>query len=173
MLAIINNAALNIGVHMFSNYCLFSVDIYPGVGVLDHMVILFLIFLRKLHTVLHDGYTNLHLHQQCGMMPFIHIFTNTSVQFSSSLSRVRLFATPWTAARQASLSISDSWSLLKLMSIESVMPSNQLILCCPVFLPLQSFPASPTHICHLDHSYLDKCEVMFHCGFDLHIPADY
>ena len=127
---------------MFSNYCLFSVDIYPGVGVLDHMVILFLIFLRKLHTVLHDGYTNLHLHQQCGMMPFIHIFTNTSVQFSSSLSRVRLFATPWTAARQASLSISDSWSLLKLMSIESVMPSSQLLSVVPFSSCLQSFPAS-------------------------------
>ena len=47
-----------------------------------------------------------------------------------SLSRVRLFVNPWTAARQASLSITNSWSLLKLMSIESVMPSNHLILCC-------------------------------------------
>ena len=55
-------------------------------------------------------------------------------QFSSvhSLSRVWLFATPWTAACQASLSITNSWSLLKLMSIESVMPSNHLILCCPL-----------------------------------------
>ena len=51
-----------------------------------------------------------------------------------SLSRVRLFATPWTAARQASLSITNSWSLLKLMSIESVMPSNHLILCHPILL---------------------------------------
>ena len=62
-----------------------------------------------------------------------------SVQFSSahSLSHVRLFATPWTAARQASLSITNSWRLLKLMSIELVMPSNHLILCCPLlFLPL-------------------------------------
>ena len=57
-------------------------------------------------------------------------------QFSSvqSLSRVRLFATPWTAARQASLSITNSWSSLKLMSIESVMPSSHLILCRPLFL---------------------------------------
>ena len=57
-------------------------------------------------------------------------------QFSSvqSLSRVRLFATPWIAARQASLSITNSWSLLKLMSIKSVMPSNHLILCRPLFL---------------------------------------
>ena len=64
--------------------------------------------------------------------------------FSSvqSLSRVRLFATPWTAARQASLFIMNSWSLLtlKLMSIESVIPSNHLILCRP--LPLLSvFPS--------------------------------
>ena len=50
------------------------------------------------------------------------------------LSHVRLFATPWTAARQASLSITDSWSLLTLMSIELVMPSNHLILCHPVLL---------------------------------------
>ena len=60
--------------------------------------------------------------------------------FSSvqSLSRVQLFAPPRTAACQASLSISNSWSLLKLMFIESVMPSHHLILCHP----LQSFPAS-------------------------------
>ena len=56
--------------------------------------------------------------------------------FSSvqSLSHVLLFVTPWTAARQASLSITSSWSLLKLMSIESMMPSNHLILCCPLLL---------------------------------------
>ena len=59
------------------------------------------------------------------------------VQFSSvqSLSRVRLFVTPWIAARQASLSITKSQSLLKLMPIESVMPSNYLILCHPLLLP--------------------------------------
>ena len=63
--------------------------------------------------------------------------------FSSvqSLSSVRLFATPWTAARQASLSITNSWSLLKLMSIESVMPSNHLILCHPLVLPPSIFPS--------------------------------
>ena len=58
-----------------------------------------------------------------------------------SLSRVRLFATPWTAAHQPSLSISYSWSLLKLMSIESVMPSNYIILCCPLLLPPSIFPS--------------------------------
>ena len=51
-----------------------------------------------------------------------------------SLSLVRLFATPWTAAHQASLSITNSQSLLTLMSIEWVMPSNHLILCCPLLL---------------------------------------
>ena len=63
--------------------------------------------------------------------------------FSSvqSLSPVRLFATPWTAACQASLSITNSRSLLKLMSIESVMPSSHLILCCPLLLP-PSIPPS-------------------------------
>ena len=50
------------------------------------------------------------------------------------LSRVRLFAIPWTAAHQVSLSITNSWSLLKLMSTESVMPSNHLILCHPLLL---------------------------------------
>ena len=49
-----------------------------------------------------------------------------------SLSRVQLFVTPWTAARQASLTFTISWSLLKLMSIKSVMPSNRLILCLPL-----------------------------------------
>ena len=59
-----------------------------------------------------------------------------NIQFSSvqSLSCVRLFTTPWITARQASLSITNSRSLLKLMSIELVMPSNHLILCCPLLL---------------------------------------
>ena len=63
-----------------------------------------------------------------------------SVQFSQSLSCVRFFVTPWTAACQVSLFITYSWSLFKLMSIESVMPSNHLILCCPLFLPPSIFP---------------------------------
>ena len=68
----------------------------------------------------------------------------SSVQFSSLqlLSRVRLFVTPWIAARQASLSVTNSWSSLKLTSIESVMPSSHLILCCPFFFCPQSLPAS-------------------------------
>ena len=60
------------------------------------------------------------------------------VQFSHS---VWLFVTPWTAVRQVSLSIINSWSLLKPMSIESVMPSNHLILCCPLLLLPSIFPS--------------------------------
>ena len=65
------------------------------------------------------------------------------VQFSSvkSLSHVRLFASPWTAAHQASLSTTNTRSLLELMSIESMMPSNHLILCCPLLLPPSIFPS--------------------------------
>ena len=65
-----------------------------------------------------------------------------TAQFSSIqlLSHVRLFATPWTAARQASLSITNSQSLLKLMSIESVMSANHLILCHPFLLLPSIFP---------------------------------
>ena len=57
------------------------------------------------------------------------------------LSHVQIFVTPWTAARQASLSNPNSWSLLKLMSIESVMPSNHLILCHPLLLLPSVFPS--------------------------------
>ena len=68
----------------------------------------------------------------------------TVYQFSSvqSLSCVQLFATPWTAACQASLSITNSQSLLKLMSIESVMPSNNLILCHSLLLLPSVFPST-------------------------------
>ena len=63
---------------------------------------------------------------------WLSILFISSVQ---SLSRVWLFATPWTTAHQASLSITDSWSLLRLVSIQLVMPSNHLILCHPLLLP--------------------------------------
>ena len=65
---------------------------------------------------------------------------NNSIQSIQLLSRVRLFATPWTAARQASLSITNSQSPPKHMSIESVMPSNHFILCGPLFLLPSVFP---------------------------------
>ena len=72
------------------------------------------------------------------------LMCSVTVGFSSvqSLSRVQLFATPWTAARQASLSITNSQSSLKLMSIELVMPSSHLILCWPLLL----LPPIPTSI---------------------------
>ena len=57
------------------------------------------------------------------------------------LSLIQLFATPWTAAHQASLSITNSRSLLRLLSIKSVMPSDHLILCCPLLLPPSIFPS--------------------------------
>ena len=81
------------------------------------------------------------VHQTLQFVFFVNLlgsfFLFSSVQ---PLSHVQLFATPWTAARQASLSITNSWSLLKLMSIESVMPSNHLILCCLLLLPPSIFP---------------------------------
>ena len=68
------------------------------------------------------------------------ITASAPISSVQSLSRVRLFVTPWIAARQASLSITNSWSSPKLMSIESVMPSSHLILCCPA--PFSSCPQS-------------------------------
>ena len=70
------------------------------------------------------------------LLDLVNVFS--SVQ---SLSHVQLFATPWTAACQASLSISNSRSLLKLMAMESVMPSNHLTLCCPLLLLPSIFPS--------------------------------
>ena len=74
---------------------------------------------------------------------FIYFDISSSSDISSvqSLSRVQLFATPWTTARQASLTTTNSWSLFKLLSIESVMPSNHLILCHPLLLPSSIFPS--------------------------------
>ena len=76
-----------------------------------------------------------------GLTP--HFVNWTSVQFSSVqlLSCVWLLATPWTAACQASLSITNAQSLLKLMSTKSVMPSNHLILCCPLLFLPSIFPS--------------------------------
>ena len=77
--------------------------------------------------------------------PISHYAVLTTVPYailSSVASHVQLFSTPWTAALQASLSVTNSQSLLKLMSIESVMPSNHLILCHPLLLLPQSFPTS-------------------------------
>ena len=72
---------------------------------------------------------------------YIYIYTHIYISSVELLSHVRLFATPWTAAHQASLSITNSQRLLKLMSIESVMPSNHLIICCPLLLLPSIFPS--------------------------------
>ena len=69
------------------------------------------------------------------------ILENSQVSSVQLLSDVRLFATPWTAAHQASLSITNSQSPPKLMCIEYVMPSNHLILCCPLLCPPSIFPS--------------------------------
>ena len=72
-----------------------------------------------------------------------HALRSDHVHFSTVqlLSHVRLFATPWTIAHQASLSITNSWSLPKLVSIESALPSNHLILWCPLFFLPSIFPS--------------------------------
>ena len=70
------------------------------------------------------------------------VSVGSSVESTQCSVQFRAVATPWTAACQASLSITNSRRLLKLLSIESVMPSNHLILCCPLLLPPSSFPAS-------------------------------
>ena len=76
-------------------------------------------------------------------MAIYQVLHDIAVHFSSvqSLSHVWCFATQWTAARQASLSITNSWSLLRLMSIELVMPSNHVILCCRLLLLPSIFPS--------------------------------
>ena len=76
------------------------------------------------------------LHQRT--MRILEVDAMSSVQFRCSI--MSDFATPWTAAHQASLSITNSWSLLRLMSIQSVMPSNYLILCFPLLLQPSIFP---------------------------------
>ena len=79
---------------------------------------------------------SLHLHNI--LLFCLYLYLCSSVQL---LSHVWLFATPWTAVHQFSLSITNTWSLLKLMSIESVMLSNHLILCHPRLLPPSIFPS--------------------------------
>ena len=76
------------------------------------------------------------LSYDCVLNECLELYLKHEIQFISvqSLSRVRLFVTPWIVARQASLSITNSWSSLRLTSIESVMPSSHLILCRPLLL---------------------------------------
>ena len=88
-----------------------------------------------------------------------------------SLSYVRLFATSWTAARQASLSITNSWSLLKLMSIESVMPSNHLILCCPFLLPPSIFPS--IRVFSNESDLRIRWPKYWNCSFNISLSNEY
>ena len=86
-----------------------------------------------------------------------------------SLSCVLLFATPWTTAPQASLSFTVSWNLLKLMSIESVIPSNHLILCCPLLLPPSIFPSirvfSSKKMSRSSHQGAKVLELQLNCQY--------
>ena len=95
-----------------------------------------IIYSQVMELKIPSSFTNPKAHT-CGLEVTNHSHHFQSVQL---LSRVQLFATLWTAACQASLSITNSWSLLKLMSIESVMPSNHLILCRPLLLLPSIFP---------------------------------
>ena len=94
------------------------------------------------------------------MLSVFHALWFSSVQ---SRCHVRLFATPWTAARQASLSFTISQSLFKLVSLESMMPSNHLILCLPIFLLPSIFPSirvfSNESVLHIRWSKYWSCSI--------------
>ena len=82
-----------------------------------------------------------HLFQNFPQFIVIHTVKGFGIVKKAEISHVLLFATPWTTACQASLSITNSWSLLKVMSIKLVMPFNHLILYCPLFLLSSVFPS--------------------------------
>ena len=109
-------------------------------GVFSYEIIRYV--LKKVNVML-EGKVFIYLFETLLSKHYSCITNVSKTAFSSVqlLRYVRLFATPWTAARQASLSITNSRSLLKLMPLESVMPSNHLILCCPLFLPPSIFPS--------------------------------
>ena len=94
--------------------------------------------------------------------------TVNSVQL---LSYVQLFATLWTAARQASLAITNSQSLLKLMSIELVMPSNHLSLCCPLLLLPQTFPASGSF--QMSQFFISGGQIYWSFSFSISPSSEY
>ena len=124
---------------------------------------------------------NENVSQRLGYMCLLYIYltmdsyseyVNSSHQFSSVqlLSRVWLFATPWTAAGQASLSITNYQSLLKLMSIESVMPSNHLILYCPLLL-LSIFPS--IRVFSKESALWIRWPNYWNCSFSISLSNEY
>ena len=159
ILVIVDNAALNMGVQVsFQDTDVISYKYILRSEIARLYVSSIFKFLRNLSAVFHTGYSYVHFHKQ----------HSQSVQ---SLSHVWLFVTPWTAAHQASLSITNSQSLLKLMSIMSVMPSNHLILCHPLLqqrmrFPLLGFPFSPHPSQHLSLVFLVIALLTFvRCSF--------
>ena len=104
-------------------------------------MILILLAYLKCSATMHTNTVRIHLSTAPKHKVYIKIWYSSNIKanwiFGSvqSISRVQLFLTPWTAICHASLSITDCWNLPKPMSIESVMPSNHLILCCPLLLP--------------------------------------
>ena len=101
---------------------------------------------KELDTTEQLNWTELHILKWLNfILPYINIFflpvSTCYISSVQSLSHVQLFVTLWTAACQASLPITNSRNLLKLMSIESVMPSNHLILCRPLLFPPSIFPS--------------------------------
>ena len=112
---------------------------HPGAVVLTGLC-LFFIYLPLSH-IQFFHFTSIRWVSSLGCLADCAISPQGLVLSVQLLSRVRRFAAPWTAAHQASLSITNSWSLLKLMSVKSAMPSNYLILYGPLLLPPSIFPS--------------------------------
>ena len=119
----------NLIYHKHFPHCLFLLKIYPGDHFIDvYKEMLLIPFCTcKILSIFYRGV-------------IVYIASSLLISSFQSLGCVRLFAMPWTAARQASLSITSSWSLFKFMSIELVMPFNHLILCHPLLLLPSIFP---------------------------------
>ena len=126
---------------------LFSFQLLKALNLIQFSLIVFLLHINKhlgkLYQSWHHFFFFLHTPLDFNVKTTLCFSTYqfSSVQFSSPRSHVQLFETPWTSAYQASLSFTNSQNLLKLMSIESVMPSNDLNLCRPLLLLPSTFPS--------------------------------